>query len=66
MQVMPTALLEQTRSILRRCFSVIMVKHIYTLDFNRSVEDSVEYVAKLYAKLSDAKSQRGIVVAAPG
>jgi ABC-type glutathione transport system ATPase component len=65
MQVMPTALLEQTRNILRRCFSVIMVKPIYTLEFNRGVEDSVEFVSKLYAKLNDARTRTGIVCAAP-
>src|SRR5690606_24749638 len=65
MQVMPTALLEQTRNILRRCFSVIIIKNIYTLEFNRSVEDSVEIVAKLYAKLNSARLSRGIVCAAP-
>lgn len=58
MQVMPTALLEQSRNVLRRCFSVIITKHIYTLEFNRQVEDSVEYVARLYAKLNEARTHR--------
>jgi hypothetical protein len=62
---MPTSLLEQTRNILRRCFSVIMVKKIMTLEFNRNVEDSTEFVAKLYAKLNSACVERGIVCAAP-
>lgn len=65
MQVMPTALLEQTRNILRRCFSTIIIKQIYTLNFNRNVEDSVELVAELYSKINKARLRRGVVCAAP-
>ena len=64
-QVMPTALLEQSRNILRSCFCAIVIKHIYTLQFDRSVEDSSELVASLFSKLNSAKLQRSIVCAAP-
>lgn len=69
-QVMPTALLKQTRSILRRCFSVVLVKHIYTLQFDRSCENgstdgggnSVELMCQ---KLKTAEEDRAVVIAAP-
>lgn len=70
-QVMPTALLEQTCGILRRCFSVVVVKHIYTLQFDRSFDDggssgdSGDSVEILYQKLKSAEEDRSVVIAAP-
>jgi hypothetical protein len=49
-QVMPTALLEQSRNVLRTRFNSIIKKRVYTLSFDRSVED-LEAVAELYEKL---------------
>ncbi|KPA78926.1 hypothetical protein ABB37_05990 [Leptomonas pyrrhocoris] len=65
-QVMPTALLEQTRGILRRCFGVVVTKHIYTVQFDRSNEDGTsDGVELLYQKLKSAEEDRSVVIAAP-
>eukprot|EP01107_Rhizomastix_libera_P015447 TRINITY_DN5841_c0_g1_i1.p1 TRINITY_DN5841_c0_g1~~TRINITY_DN5841_c0_g1_i1.p1 ORF type:complete len:4156 (-),score=944.82 TRINITY_DN5841_c0_g1_i1:134-11092(-) len=64
-QVMPTALVEQTRNILRSCFSSIVKKSIFTLDFDRSVEDGVDAVNQVYFKLNSARIKRGVVCSAP-
>ena len=64
-QVMPSALLEQSRNILRSRFSNIITKRVYTLDFDRSCEDSVEVIAELYAKINSAKKHRSVVCASP-
>lgn len=63
--VMPTALLEQSRNVLRERFSAIILKKVYTLTFDRGVEDSDELVAKLFAKLDSARKHRDVVCAAP-
>ena len=62
---MPSALLEQSRNVLRSRFSVVLPKRIFTLQFDRSCDDSVEIIASLFAKLRDAQQHRGIVCAAP-
>jgi hypothetical protein len=65
-QVMPTALLEQTRGILRRCFGVVVTKHIYTVQFDRSNEDGTsDGVELLFQKLKSAEEDRSVVIAAP-
>ncbi|KAG5495830.1 hypothetical protein JIQ42_02697 [Leishmania sp. Namibia] len=65
-QVMPTALLEQTRGILRRCFGVVVTKHIYTVQFDRSNEDGTsDGVELLYQKLKSAEEDCSVVIAAP-
>jgi len=64
-QVMPTALLEQSRNVLRRCFSVVIPKQIFTLTFDRSCDDSAEVVNTLQQKLDAAERHRSLVVAAP-
>ena len=65
MQVMPSALLQQTKDVMKSCFSTsILPKKVFTLEFERSVEDSAEFVSKLYAKLNDAR-KGGSVCAAP-
>ena len=44
-EVMPSALLQQTKEILRQRFaSLIMPKRVFTLEFERSVEDSADFV----------------------
>ena len=47
-QVMPSALLDMSRNVLRRCFTCpLLPKRVYTLSFDRSVEDSAELVRSL-------------------
>ena len=66
MQVMPSALLQQTKDVMKSCFSTaILPKKVFTLEFERSVEDSAEFVSKLYAKLNDARKGGSVVCAAP-
>ena len=44
-QVMPSALLDMSRNVLRRCFTCpLLPKRVYTLGFDRSVDDSAELV----------------------
>ena len=64
-QVMPTSLLEQTRSIMRARFSQVITKRVYTLDFERSVEDDVELAGEIYSKLDAARRGRSVVCASP-
>jgi hypothetical protein len=64
-QVMPTALLDQSRTILRKCFSVLIPKRIYTLKFDRHIEDSSHPVMLLAQKLESARSEGSIICAAP-
>jgi hypothetical protein len=55
---MPSALLEQSRNVLRSRFTAVIPKRVYTLQFDRSCEDDVEPVAALFAKLSAARRHR--------
>ncbi|EKU21651.1 nxn protein, partial [Nannochloropsis gaditana CCMP526] len=64
-QVMPTALLEQTRSIMRSRFGQIITKRVYTLEFERSVDDDVELVAEIFGKLDAARRRRSVVCTSP-
>eukprot|EP01065_Artemidia_motanka_P000909 TRINITY_DN1042_c0_g1_i1.p1 TRINITY_DN1042_c0_g1~~TRINITY_DN1042_c0_g1_i1.p1 ORF type:complete len:4224 (+),score=1358.75 TRINITY_DN1042_c0_g1_i1:274-12672(+) len=65
-QVMPSALLQQTRSVLQSCFAApILPKKIFTFLFDRSVEDSAENIVRLCAKLKDAAQDGGVVVSPP-
>jgi len=59
--VVPPALLEFSRSVLRASFSSILQKRVYTFAFDRS---SVLSPAAL-AKLRQARDQAGIVVTTP-
>lgn len=43
----------------------VLVKRVYTLEFERSVEDSVELAAELFAKLDSARRRRSVVCASP-
>jgi len=65
-QVMPSALLDMSRNVLRRCFTCpLLPKRVYTLSFDRSVDDSADLVDALRHKLEAATRGRGVVVAAP-
>ncbi len=61
MQVVPPALLEFSRSVMRSTFSSIMHKRIFTLSFDRSTEIDVS----LLKKLVHAKRDRGVVICTP-
>jgi thiol-disulfide isomerase/thioredoxin len=65
-QVMPGALLEQTRTVLRSRFSsTIMPKRVYTLEFERSVEDSVRAVDMIWKKMDSARRSGYVIVSSP-
>ena len=63
-QIMPSALLEQTRNVLRSRFSFVAVKRIFTLSFDRSVDD-LDKIRSLFSKMEAARTNRDIVCAAP-
>jgi hypothetical protein len=56
--VMPSALLEQSRDVLRNRFSAIVTKKIYTLQFERGCADDHQLVLALYKKLNSAKTSK--------
>ncbi|CAK4174347.1 unnamed protein product [Aphanomyces euteiches] len=64
--VMPTALLEQSRAVLRSRFSnAIMAKRIFTLRFDRSIEDNPALVVALASKLIRACREGDVMCASP-
>lgn len=60
-QVVPPALLEFSRSVMRSTFSAIMQKRIFTLSFDRSSEID----PSMLKKLNMAKLSRGVVISTP-
>ncbi len=60
-QVVPPALLDFSRSVMRSTFSSIMHKRIYTLSFDRSSE--IE--PTMLKKLLHARESRGVVMSTP-
>ena len=60
-QVVPSALLEFSRSVLRSTFSSIMPKRVYTFAFERS--SAIDGV--LYKKLENARKHAAVVVTTP-
>ena len=60
-QIMPNALLELSRSVLRASFSALIQKPVYTFTFDR--QQTV--TPGMYKKLLKAKERRAVVVAAP-
>jgi hypothetical protein len=65
-QVMPSALMEQSRNILRSRFSSsILLKQVHTLSFDRSCEDSHEIVDALFMKLDSARRNQAVICATP-
>lgn len=60
-QVVPPALLEFSRSVMRSTFSSIMHKRIFTLQFDRSTEVS----ANMFTKLLQSRATRGVVITTP-
>ena len=61
LSVVPKALVEMSRTNMRETFAAIMVKRIYTLDFDRST--TVQPAMR--RSLENAASNRGVVVATP-
>eukprot|EP00516_Mucochytrium_quahogii_P008420 CAMPEP_0203758104 /NCGR_PEP_ID=MMETSP0098-20131031/10854_1 /ASSEMBLY_ACC=CAM_ASM_000208 /TAXON_ID=96639 /ORGANISM=" , Strain NY0313808BC1" /LENGTH=3866 /DNA_ID=CAMNT_0050650355 /DNA_START=244 /DNA_END=11840 /DNA_ORIENTATION=- len=64
-QVMPTALLEQTRHIMRTRFSAIITKRVFTLEFDRSCDDSIDVAKDVFEKLDEARRSRSVICASP-
>ena len=61
LSVVPKALVEMSRKGMRETFASIMVKRIYTLEFDRSTTVK----ASMRRGLENATSNRGIVIATP-
>ena len=61
LSVVPKALVEMSRTRMRETFASIMVKRIYTLEFDRSTTVK----SSMRRGLENATSNRGIVVATP-
>jgi len=64
-QVMPTALLEQTRHIMRSRFAAVITKRVFTLEFDRSCADAVDVANAVFNKLDEARRSRSVVCASP-
>lgn len=64
MQVVPSALLEFSRAVLRSRFTRVLPKAVHTLRFDRTVRRGRTLV-RLHNKLLDAKRSRGVVVTTP-
>eukprot|EP00939_MAST-03C_sp_MAST-3C-sp1_P001539 g1539.t1 len=77
-QVVPAALLDMSRSVLRECFSNVVAKRVYTLFFDRagplprddrtsgSGSSFIIAIRKLQQKLVRAKQSRALVCTTPG
>eukprot|EP01038_Epipyxis_sp_PR26KG_P004031 gene4031-5768_t len=61
LSVVPKALVEMSRTRMRETFAAIMVKRIYTLEFDRSTTVK----PSMRRSLENAASNRGVVVATP-
>ncbi len=61
LSVVPKALVEMSRTRMRETFASIMVKRIYTLEFDRSTTVK----ASMRRGLENATANRGIVIATP-
>ncbi|TDH74318.1 hypothetical protein CCR75_003035 [Bremia lactucae] len=66
MHVMPTALLEQSRQVLRNRFSnSIFLKRIFTFEFDRAVSDDPIFASQVFKKLDRARRHGDVVCASP-
>jgi len=61
LSVVPKALIEMSRTRMRETFAAIMVKRVYTLEFDRSTK----ITSSMRRSLENAAVNRGIVVATP-
>ena len=64
MQVVPSALLEFSRSIMRSRFTRVLTKRIATMQFDRSVK-KISHVTRLFDKLNAARKSKGVVITTP-
>lgn len=58
-QVCPTNLIEMTRGCLRRIFSSLIPKKIFTLGFERGGANAIDDLKALYSKLDSARRHGG-------
>ncbi|KNC48811.1 uncharacterized protein AMSG_00592 [Thecamonas trahens ATCC 50062] len=65
MQVVPTALLEMSRNVMRSRFTAIVPKRVYTFTYDRSEPDSAVSVGELWKKLDAARRRRAVVCTTP-
>ena len=67
--VIPSALLDMSRDVMRTCFSNVIVKKVYSFHFDRSTASKsatqLATIRKLRIKLEIARDQRGIVCTTP-
>ncbi|RMX67281.1 hypothetical protein DD238_002126 [Peronospora effusa] len=64
--VMPTALLEQSRQVLRGRFSnKVLRKRIFTFQFDRAINDDPATALQLFTKLDRARRHGDVVCASP-
>ncbi|RLN51178.1 hypothetical protein BBJ28_00003521 [Nothophytophthora sp. Chile5] len=64
--VMPTALLEQSRQVLRSRFSNrVLRKRIFTFEFDRAISDDPTTALQLFSKLDRARRHGDVVCASP-
>ncbi|GMF19344.1 unnamed protein product [Phytophthora fragariaefolia] len=64
--VMPTALLEQSRQVLRSRFSNrVLRKRIFTFEFDRAISDDPVAALQMYTKLDRARRHGDVVCASP-
>ncbi|CAH0482965.1 unnamed protein product [Peronospora belbahrii] len=64
--VMPTALLEQSRQVLRGRFSNrILRKRIFTFEFDRAISDDPAAALQIFTKLDRARCHGDVVCASP-
>ncbi|KAF1780686.1 P-loop containing nucleoside triphosphate hydrolase [Phytophthora cactorum] len=66
MHVMPTALLEQSRQVLRSRFSNrVLRKRIFTFEFDRAINDDPAAALQMFTKLDRARRHGDVVCASP-
>ncbi|KAG6968861.1 hypothetical protein JG688_00005595 [Phytophthora aleatoria] len=66
MHVMPTALLEQSRQVLRSRFSNrVLRKRIFTFEFDRAISDDPAAALQMFTKLDRARRHGDVVCASP-
>ncbi|KAL4139988.1 hypothetical protein PRNP1_015417 [Phytophthora ramorum] len=64
--VMPTALLEQSRQVLRSRFSNrVLRKRIFTFEFDRAISDDPAAALQMFTKLNRARRHGDVVCASP-
>ena len=66
MAVVPSALLDQSKSVFRNCFGHVVNKRVYTFQFERSLLcENLDHLKLLFQKLDLARATRSIVCTTP-